>query len=760
MKKTLTLIIGVLFAISLNAQNEQHLYLHHSGAVIYNDAVHNINGITFQGNPTSAVIDATDEQTSFPVTMIDSITFGIEEAPSGDIVRIVYNGNSVEITNPFSNEGLSVSNNQADVVVSSSKANVIYSLSGTTSNGSITFMSSKDFDLILDNANLSSTSKAVIDIASETNATIELNGTSTLSDGSNGAQKAAICSAGNLTFTKADGTLNINGNTKHGIFAEGDLIVSGGKIIINDAQSDGLHIDSFTQTNGEISILHSGSDGIDSSTDINIFGGSISINSTSDDTKGLNASETVSISGGTVEITSSGNDSKAIKCDDSVTISGGSIEINHSGDISKGIKSAYLNVSGGQITITASGKTVMEQEDSQNVPSYCSAIKIDEEINITSGNININLPTSNDGGKAISCDGNVIISGGTFELETHGDGASYTVSGNTKDAYTSSCIKCDGNLEILAGNLTCTSTGKGGKGINADGNMTIGHADAPDSDLIINVSTSGERITITSGGGGGPGGGPGGEGEYANPKAIKCEGDMTINSGSITINCTQNNEGGECLESKAQMTINGGNIEAYSKGDDAINTADNLTINGGTIYCHSDNNDAIDSNGTLFINGGLTIANGARQPEGGFDCDSNQFKITGGIACGTGGDTSNPTANVCTQPSMKINTQAGYAIQVLNASGEIVVTYLCPTLQGGGGGGGWPPGGGSGIKFLLTHPDFATGQTYTVKYNGTISGGDNWNGYYTGNVTYSGGQQTTVTLNSMVTTVNAGGGGW
>ncbi len=108
---------------------------------------------------------------------------------------------------------------------------------------------------------------------------------------------------------------------------------------------------------------------------------------------------------------------------------------------------------------------------------------------------------------------------------------------------------------------------------------------------------------------------------------------------------------------------------------------------------------------------------------------------------------------------MKINTQAEYAIQVLNASGEVVVTYKCPAMQGGGGG-GWPPGGGSSMKLLLTHPDFATGQTYTVKYNGTISGGDNWNGYYTGNVTYSGGQQTTVTLNSMVTTINAGGGGW
>ena len=41
-----------------------------------------------------------------------------------------------------------------------------------------------------------------------------------------------------------------------------------------------------------------------------------------------------------------------------------------------------------------------------------------------------------------------------------------------------------------------------------------------------------------------------------------------------------------------------------------------------------------------------------------------------------------------------------------------------------------------------------------------ISGGTNWNGYYTGNVTYTGGNQTTVNVNSMFTTVSAGGGGW
>ena len=143
----------------------------------------------------------------------------------------------------------------------------------------------------------------------------------------------------------------------------------------------------------------------------------------------------------------------------------------------------------------------------------------------------------------------------------------------------------------------------------------------------------------------------------------------------------------------------------------------------------------------------------------GFDCDWNQFKITGGTHIGTGGATSDPTQSVCTQPTLKINTQPGYAIQVLKSDGTVICTYQCPTFTGGGGG-GWPGGGGNSMVMLFTDPQLQTGQSYTVKYNGTISGGTNWNGYYTGNVTYSGGQSTTVNVNSMVTTVSAGGGGW
>lgn len=465
------------------------------------------------------------------------------------------------------------------------------------------------------------------------------------------------------------------------------------------------------------------------------------------------------INSGNFVITSDVDDVNGLSADSTLVINGGSFDINVNGDISKCIKcDDNMTINGGEFTLVAAGSTVLEVVNNQNVPSYCTAIKCDNDIIINGGTFSVTLPTSNQGGKSISADGNITITDGTFDILTQGDGAAYTVTGSTKDSYTSSCLKCDGNMEILGGNLLLRSTGAGGKGINSGGTMKIGLENANNDDLTLNVTTNGERITVEAGSGGGWW--PGGEGEYANPKAIKADSNLTINSGNITVNCTQTqNEGGECIESKAILTINGGNIEAYSKKDDAVNASNQLILNGGTYYVHSDGNDGTDCNGTMQINGGFFISNGSRSPEEGFDCDNNQFKITGGTAIGTGGGTSSPTTSVCTQPSMKINTQQGYAIQILKSDGTVVCTYKCPTFTSGGGGG---PGGGNSMVMLFTDPQLQTGQTYTIKYNGTISGGTNWNGYYTGNVTYSGGQSTTATLNSMYTTVNAGGsgGGW
>ena len=549
-------------------------------------------------------------------------------------------------------------------------------------------------------------------IESTTTPTIQLNGVNLTNP--TGKAMDLTCDAG-VILEIVDGTDNSlsdgsDSDKKAALMSNSDLLVQG---------SGTLNVTSYVKHPIKVKGI------------CTVNSGNFVITSDVDDVNGLSADSTLVINGGSFNITMNGDISKCIKCDDNMTINGG------------------------EFTLVAAGSTVLEVVNNQNVPSYCTAIKCDNDIIINGGTFNITLPTSNHGGKSISADGNITITGGDFDILTQGAGAAYTVYGDTKDSYTSSCLKCDGNMEILGGNLLLRSTGAGGKGINSGGTMKIGLDSANNDDLILNVTTSGERITVESGGGGWW---PGGEGEYANPKAIKADGSMTINSGNITVNCTQTqNEGGECIESKAILTINGGNIEAYSKKDDAVNASNQLILNGGTYYVHSDANDGTDCNGTMQINGGFFISNGSRSPEEGFDCDNNQFKITGGTAIGTGGGTSNPTSSVCTQPSMKINTQQGYAIQILKSDGTVVCTYKCPTYTSGGGGG---PGGGNGMVMLFTDPQLQTGQTYTIKYNGTISGGTNWNGYYTGNVTYSGGQSTTATLNSMYTTVNAGGNGW
>lgn len=759
MKKTAFILLSLLISVGIYAQ-DYHIILHNSGSTIYDNSVSDIHEIRFAGSqPATLILQAGSGYTAFPITTFDSITFvKQEEPPTGERVYINYNGSNAEITNPFSNNGVSISTSGANVTVNSTRANVPFEISGSSSNGSLTMFNSNNFELTFNNLTLTSTSTSAINLASPVDVVLHLEGTSILADAANSSISGALYAMSNLSIN-GTGTLQVTGNAKHGLSVDGNLTINSGNINILGTDSDGIHCSGdLTWNDGTLDIVSAGSDGLDISGDVTLQKGDLSINTTAEGQRGIKVSGIFTMNDGSLTINTSGLDNKGIKADDLVYINGGSLTVENSGDMSKGIKADNdINISGGIINITASGSTVLESVNNQNVPAYCSAIKSDTDINITGGDFTITLPTSNHGGKGISADGNMTIDGANMTITTQGNGATYTVSGSTKDAYTSACLRSDGNMSILSGNLTLTSSGTGGKGINVgddshtSSTLTLGTSGSNDDNLILNVATSGERITITSGGGG-----PWGGGDYANPKGIKSRGNLTIESGTITVNCTQNNEGGECIESKATLTINGGNIETYSKTDDPINAAQNLTINGGTIYSHSDNNDGIDSNGNLSLNGGFAISNGSRQPEEGFDCDWNQFKITGGTHIGTGGATSNPTTNVCTQPTLKINTQAGYAIQVLKSDGTVICTYQCPAFTGGGG--GWP-GGGNNMVMLFTDPQLQTGQSYTVKYGGTISGGTEWHGYYTGNVTYSGGQSTTVNVNSMVNTVSAGGGG-
>ena len=755
MRKTL-LLAFLLGCIGLNAQN-YHIYLHQNGTLIYNNDVNTISDIHFEGSqPANILINAENGNIALPITAFDSITFERkQEPPAGDTVYITYNGSSVSVINPFANDGVTVTTSNADVTVSSTMANVPYVVSGNSSNGSLTVYSTSSFYLALSSLTLTSGSTAAVNLASDVAVTLALRGTTNLADNANSTINGALYAAGSLAIG-GSGTLRVTGNSKHGISVDGNMTVNSGTIHILDTDSDGIHGSSNLIWNGgTLDIASAGSDGLDFSGTVSIgngnlsintttetqrsikvtgvftmYGGTLSMNVTGNNCKGIKGDDNVILNGGTIDLQVAGESSNGISSDTDVTISGaditivstsadgkgiksdstfhmssGNLNITHSGNTSKGIAAdSDLTISGGTIVINSNGTTVVTDYD----PSYCTAIRSDSNVNISGGDITITLPTSNQGGKGIKATGNMTISGNnTINITTHGDGATYTAaSGN--DTYSSSCLRSEGDMQILSGNITLTSTGKGGKGIKVgtqiatgsgwggttytySGTYTQGSPDGTGPTLTI--STTGAQIG--SGGGGwppGPGGG-GSSSASTSAKAIKVCGSATIYGGTTTVTTTQS--GAEGLESKTQINIEGG--QHYFKCyDDCINSKGKIFFNGGVTVCFSNGNDAIDSNagtaGAITIGDGVVFAYTTRgNPEEGFDCDNNSYiRITGtGIGISAGGSQ--------------------------------------------GGGGGWPGGGGGGntitgavqgYYFHTSSYSFQAGRYYTLS-NTSGAGGTN-----------------------------------
>ena len=721
MKKYIILICMILLAVSFSSA-QQRIVIHNGNSIMYESSIEEIDSIKFRN--ASSVFNFKDgANMSIPISSIDSITFtDVTTDTSNYIIYIIYENDSVRIINPFEDQGIIVSTSQFNVTVAAGSGieNVEYNVSGTSTDGSLSISSDKSIILTFNNLSLTCQSGTPISITNDITTTIQLIGTNEISDTENG-KSATLLSVGNLIF-QGTGRLTISGYKKHTISSDKAIMVESGTFIIPQSASDGFHCEAFVMNGGFIDITLPQGDGIDAG------GGRATINN------------------GIIQITSNAADVKGIKSDDILTVNGGTITMDIAGAQSKGFsgKDDFV-MNGGNISITTSGVTVLEALGSGYDPSYCTAIKTKGSVIINGGTLHIESQSNSDGGKGISADGNITVYDGNIVISTAGTGKIYTDENGAKDSYTSSCIKSDGNISLFAGVITCTSTGGGGKGISADGYLTIGIVNANNDDLILNVNTSGERFYVS---------GSGDDADYANPKAVKCEGNMYVHSGEITIRCTQSDEGGEGLESKDTMFISGGNIdiEAY---DDCINASNHMVLSGGNIHCTSSGNDAIDCNGTLTISGGFIIANGDRQPEGGIDCDQSTFRMNGGVVIGTGGSTSTPTSNSSSQYSIIYNNAtAGNAICIKNSNNEIILLFQLPTYSSSssGGGQGGPGGGNSNsMTVLFSDPALIPG-SYTLYYGGTISGGTTVNGYNTGG-TYSGGSSKNVTISNKVTTI-------
>ena len=722
MKKIAFLLTILISCLGLQAQ-DYYINLHTAGQVMFQSNVNGINSMNFQGsNPTSLNINLSNDNYSFPINAFDSITFDLQNpAQLGDTVMVNYNGSTATVQNPFPSS-VFVTTSGAKVTISSiGTSNIVYCLSGTAEPGRFEIESTATPTIVLNGVSLTNPTGKALDLTCEDGIILKLaDGTENqLCDGTESDKKAALMCNNDL-LVQGNGTLTVTGLVQHAAKVKGQLNMTSGTIVVASSVTDGIHAEGLLVQGGNINVLSCGDDALTSELDAYIYGGNITITSSSDSINAISIDSTLVVNGGTIDINITGNDAKCIKADKELTINGGTFILNHSGDVSKGIKSNQtITITDGDFTIVSSGSTVLETINGQNVPSYCTAIKGDTDINISGGTFNITLPTSNHGGKSISADGNMTISGGTFDILTQGDGAAYTVSGNTKDAYTSSCIKSDGNMVISGGNFSLRSTGSGGKGISADGTLELGIPNGNNEDLILDVTTTGNRITVSSGGGW-PGGGGG---EYANPKAIKAQGLLTINSGTTTVLTT--GTGGEGLESKTQINIEGGQHYFKCK-DDCINSSGKILFNGGVTVCFSNGNDAVDSNagqaGAITIGNGVAFAYTTKgNPEEGFDCDNNNcIRITGtGIGISAGGSQGGGWPGGGGSGGTITNPAQGYVFYTNTYNFQAGKYYTLSNTSGAGGTNmvtfSFEANCNSSLS-LITATGMASGSTYYVKY--------------------------------------------
>lgn len=333
----------------------------------------------------------------------------------------------------------------------------------------------------------------------------------------------------------------------------------------------------------------------------------------------------------------------------------------------------------------------------------------------------VNAAISANAAKAVKVDYDFTIESGHMTVTTSGGGQWDSEKLKTK---ASACIAADGNTYIKGGTLDLTATGCAGKGINCDGTLEITDGD-------ITIHTSGGIYAYVNGN------------EYidytgntdrldsdakSSPKGIKADGNISISGGRIHVTTTGN--GGEGIESKAEMTVSGGDIVIRSY-DDGLNSSSHMYITGGDIEIIATNNDAIDSNGNMYISGGTIRAFGGSAPECGLDANEEEgysVYFTGGVIFAAGGSQSSlPSSAESTQAYIVLSQSltAGSDVTVTSPSGDTIGTFAVPADYKTSGGsnrpGGFGPGGsGNGSSLLVSTPDMQSGSSYTVS-NGSAS---------------------------------------
>ena len=204
-----------------------------------------------------------------------------------------------------------------DATTDNEDGEIYYVLSGTSADGSLTLNGSYKCEIDLNGLSLASTSGPALIILNGKRIAISAKKgtTNTLADAANSTYKGCIHVKGH-TKLKGKGTLNVTGNSAHGIWSKEYIEVKNITLNIAAAQKDGIHCkEYFLLESGTVSISGAGDDGIQ-----------VELDDEADSTATTTGHEDENsgnfyMEDGTLTISSYGG--KAVKTDGTITWSGG-----------------------------------------------------------------------------------------------------------------------------------------------------------------------------------------------------------------------------------------------------------------------------------------------------------------------------------------------------------------------------------------------------------------------------------------------------
>ena len=193
---------------------------------------------------------------------------------------------------------------------------IIYSLSGTSSDGEFYMEGSYKCIVELNNLTLTNPSGPAINVQNgkRIEVSAKKNTTNTITDGANDNYNGCYHGKGHTKF-KGKGTLNVVGNSKHAIYSKEYIEVKNLTINVTAAAKDAIHCkEYFLMESGTVNITGAGDDGIQVELDGDVSTGKTSGHEDEDSGNFYQEDGTLSISG---------YGGKAIKADGYVTFSGG-----------------------------------------------------------------------------------------------------------------------------------------------------------------------------------------------------------------------------------------------------------------------------------------------------------------------------------------------------------------------------------------------------------------------------------------------------